>query len=228
MWVHHGASGDSTLRTLQAYERYHVGVLGWRAPGWSFAVCYEGSEAVVYEIRGWGHTGAHTAGDNHDSHGVVLVGDWTSGSVPGPMVHALAWLACHAGEEGYGPREVTGGHRQAPGAETDCPGDAGMRAVRRARELVNSAEPSVAPPEPPPKLARNVEDSDEEADMLVDVVEVGEELYLIHHPFRLQVPADHHDYYRDLAGPEGDRRYDGPWKWTRDRLEKHPKMPWTP
>lgn len=221
-WVHHGAAGDSTLRTLWGYERYHVKTLGWRAPGYSFAICYENGEAVIYECRGWGGQGAHTSGRNGVSHGVVLVGNWSAGSVPEPMVHALAWLILHGDEQDYGPAEISGGHRQAPGAETACPGNAGMRAIDRARALIADSGP--ADPQPDDED----DELDEEEDMAVDVVEVGDEVHLIEHPWRIKVPDDaaQKDYWRDLARSDKNSQYRGPWPWTRERLERHPKVPW--
>lgn len=216
-WVHHGAVGDSTLRTLWGYERYHVKTKGWRAPGYSFAICYENGRATIYVLRGWGGIGAHTLGDNRESHGVVLVGDWTSDKVPEPMVHALAWLILYSADLDYGPEEITGGHRDAPGAETSCPGNAGMRAVEKARKLIAGSTPM-----PPPE-----EDTeDEEDDMAIDVVEVGDEVHLIEHPWRIEVPEEARSYYRDLAQSDANKQYVGPWKWTRGRLEMHPEAPW--
>lgn len=215
-WVHHGANGDATLRTLWGYERYHVKTKGWRAPGYSFAICYENGRATIYVLRDWGGVGAHTLGRNRVSHGVVLVGDWTAGKVPEPMVHALAWLILHGAELDHGPEEITGGHRNAPGAETACPGEAGMRALDKARELVAGSTPM--PPDD--------DTDDEEDDMAIDVIEVGDEVHLIEHPWRIEVPEGARDYYRNLALSDKNKQYLGPWKWTRERLENHPPIPW--
>lgn len=213
-WVHHGAGGDSTLRTLLGYERYHVKTKGWAALGYSFAVCYERGRVTIYVGRGWGVVGAHTLGDNDESHGVVLVGDWTRGTVPQPMVAAVAWLVLRGEEVGAGPRAITGGHRQAPGAQTSCPGNAGMDAMRAARELIDRSEPAPAP--------------EEEETMSVDVVEVNGEMWLVDHPVAIgPVPAEHRDYYRNLAGSAANRQYRGPHKWSRERLAAHPQRSWS-
>lgn len=213
-WVHHGAGGDATLRTLLGYERFHVKTKGWRALGYSFAICYDGRKATIYVARGWGGVGAHTQGDNDESHGVVLVGDWTRGPVPEPMVAALAWLILRGEEVGAGPREITGGHRNAPGAQTSCPGAAGMQAMRGARELIAVSEPTPTP--------------DEEDDMAVDVVEIDENVWLVDHPVAIgPVPAEHRDYYRRLAQSSKNRQYRGPYSWSRERLAAHPQHSWS-
>lgn len=33
VWIHHGATGDSSLATLRAYDRYHVRHHRWAALG---------------------------------------------------------------------------------------------------------------------------------------------------------------------------------------------------
>lgn len=217
-WVHHGAGGDATLRTLLGYERYHVQTKGWRALGYSFAIGLRASgKAVIWVARGWGGVGAHTQGDNDESHGVVLVGDWTRGTVPQPMVGALAWLILRGEEVGAGPREITGGHRNAPGAQTRCPGNAGMAAMRSARELIHRSAPVEPTPTP-----------EEEETMSVDVVEVNGEVWLVDHPVAIgPVPAEHRDYYRNLAGSGKNRQYKGPHSWSRERLAAHPQRSWS-
>lgn len=140
-WVHHGAAGTPDLATLRSYERYHVSTLGWRAPGYNWAITGDGT---VYELRGWFAEGAHTSGRNRVSHAVLLVGDWTRGRVPDAMVESLAWLTREGARVGALVRpQISGGHRDAPGQSTTCPGAAGMDAIDRARRLL--AQPAPAP-----------------------------------------------------------------------------------
>lgn len=132
IWIHHGAGGSPDLATLRSYDRYHTVTKGWGALGYSFAITVDG----IYEGRGWGKQGAHTKGRNRLSHGIVLVGDWTSKTVPQSMVDSLAWLVRLGQRVGAAPLTITGGHREAPGAFTACPGAGGMDAVARARRLL--------------------------------------------------------------------------------------------
>ena len=143
VWLHHGASGSPTLATLRAYERYHVGTLGWSALGYSWAVTGDGT---VYEGRGWLRAGAHTSGRNRVSHGIVLVGDWSTGTVPTVMVDAVARILRHGQETGAIPgRPRIDGHRNAPGASTACPGWAGMQALPKIRrQAASTAEDIMA------------------------------------------------------------------------------------
>jgi hypothetical protein len=119
LWLHHGASGTSTVATARAYARWHIVNNGWMHVGYSFLV----AAGKVLEGRGAGRAGAHTSGDNHGSHGVCLVGDYTSRGPSPEDVDALRWLLRHGHAQGWWPTaEFTGGHRDAPGASTSCPG----------------------------------------------------------------------------------------------------------
>lgn len=159
-WVHHGAVGAPTLATLRAYERYHVANNGWLALGYNFAIGYEHDAAQIYEARGWHRAGAHTSGRNTRSHAVLLIGDWTSKRVPDEMVKALVWLTREGHRVGALRRpRISGGHLQAPGQNTRCPGAGGLDAVNRARILLSAPaniEEDVMSPAQEAKLDRAI------------------------------------------------------------------------
>lgn len=141
--MHHGAAGTPDLATLRSYEHYHVVTLGWRALGYSWAIVGDGT---IYEGRGWFAEGGHTSGRNRISHAVLLVGDWTRGRVPDPMVESLAWLTREGARVGALVRpQISGGHRDAPGQSTTCPGAGGMDAIERARRLLTQPAPDRRP-----------------------------------------------------------------------------------
>lgn len=119
VWLHHGASGTSSIRTARAYARFHIGTRGWQDIGYSFII----AEGQVLEGRGAGRSGAHTSGHNTTSHGIAIAGDYTNRDPDPADVDALRWLLRHGYESGWWPSPtITGGHRQAPGASTTCPG----------------------------------------------------------------------------------------------------------
>ena len=121
VWLHHGAAGTSTVRTAIGYARYHIETRGWLAIGYSHLI----AEGKVLEGRGAGRQGAHTLGENDTSHGIAMVGDYTSHPPSDRDLDALRWLLSHGHEQGWWPTpQLTGGHRDAPGATTSCPGDA--------------------------------------------------------------------------------------------------------
>lgn len=136
LWLHHGAAGSSTVDTARSYLRHHIVVNGWRDIGYSFLI----ADGQVLEGRGAGYAGAHTRGDNQRSHGICMVGDYQS-RTPAPQdIAALVDLIVHGHEQGWWPGQLTGGHRDAPGATTLCPGDSLHRLIptinRRALDLI--------------------------------------------------------------------------------------------
>lgn len=119
VWLHHGASGTSSIRTARAYARFHIVNRGWQDIGYSFVI----AEGRVLEGRGAGRSGGHTSGHNSTSHGICVAGDYTSRDPDPADLDALRWLLAHGTEQGWWPTPtITGGHRQAPGASTTCPG----------------------------------------------------------------------------------------------------------
>ena len=136
LYLHHGASGTSSLATLIAYERHHVLGNGWAGGlGYNFAI----AAGRIYEGRGAGRQGAQVRGRNRLSHGIVICGDYTSRDPADRDLDALVWLVRHGHEQGWWPSTITGGHRDAPGASTACPArlrhfipEVNLRATRSA------------------------------------------------------------------------------------------------
>jgi hypothetical protein len=119
VWLHHGASGTSTVATANAYTRWHIHNNGWADIGYSWLV----AGGKVLEGRGPGRAGAHTQGQNLTSYGVCMVGDYTRLGPSPADLDALVWLLRHGVERGWwGQPRLAGGHTDAPGADTDCPG----------------------------------------------------------------------------------------------------------
>ncbi len=120
-WLHHGAAGTSSISTMRPYAKYHIETRGWLAIGYSWGI----AEGKVLECRGAGRAGAHTRGDNFDSYGIVVAGNYTDDLPSQEDLDALIWLLRHGASQGWWPTPtLTGGHRDAPGAFTSCPGDA--------------------------------------------------------------------------------------------------------
>ena len=134
VWLHHGASGASSLATIRAYLRHHVNTNGWATIGYSFLI----AGGVVYEGRGPGRQGAHTRGQNRTSHGIVIAGDYSARPPSDADLDALVALLRHGHQQRWWRHpHITGGHRNAPGASTTCPGSRLHAAIpdinRRAR-----------------------------------------------------------------------------------------------
>lgn len=146
LWLHHSVTGvtedpSADMRFLQriAFSRKFSDI------SYSWAVHTSG---MVLEGRGT-NVGAHTAGRNSTSFGVVLIGDYTRRVVTDAQVDSVrqlvaALIAQGALNPGLYP---TGGHRQAPGANTVCPGEFAMRRLPEMRA------PWIGIPDPPKEVA---------------------------------------------------------------------------
>lgn len=110
------AAEYAAMRTLEriGQQRFGSGI------SYNLAVMPSGR---VYVGTGVRRVGAHTRGRNTRALGVVLVGNFEASPVPAPALKALSDLLRFAGEEGWlKAARFTGGHRDALGANTSCPG----------------------------------------------------------------------------------------------------------
>lgn len=126
IWLHHGAAGASLISTARSYLDYHLDRRRWADIGYSWLI----AEGKVLEGRGPGRAGAHTQGDNTASYGICMVGNFQTSLPDDRDLDALVWLLRHGVSEGWWSRPtLTGGHRDAPGASTSCPGVALWRHI---------------------------------------------------------------------------------------------------
>ncbi len=98
VFVHHTAGGNNYACSeapalIRGIYRYHVVSQGWRDVGYNFFVDKCGT---IYEGRAGGVDkpvqGAHTAGFNHNSMGVALLGSYGDTAPPAQAVDAVAQL----------------------------------------------------------------------------------------------------------------------------------------
>lgn len=78
-------------------------------------------DGTVYEGRGAGVIGGHTKGDNSKSHAICAMGDFDKRAPTPQMLHGIVSLIAYGRGRGWW-HGLTGGHRDAPGASTACPG----------------------------------------------------------------------------------------------------------
>lgn len=84
----------------------------------------------VYEGHGIDRQGAHTAGLNSTARAIVLVGDYSQRRPTEAQLNSVAGLLVMGRDRGWWPHaRLAGGHRQAPGASTACPGDAAFAMI---------------------------------------------------------------------------------------------------
>lgn len=141
VWLHHSVTlapdlvwvdvdGDGieddeqrAMRTLEdiGQARFGGGI------SYTFAVMPSGR---IYEGHSVDRKGSHTGGRNSLARAIVLVGDYTTRPLTGEQQRAVARLLQHGHAAGWWrTARLNGGHRQAPGASTACPGDAALAAI---------------------------------------------------------------------------------------------------
>ncbi len=131
LWLHHFAGRWHGASGMRACQNFHMDTNGWNDIAYSFCVDTDG---VIYEGRGAGIAGGHTKGHNTISHAICLMGNFDVDELPRAMVRAVAALAAHGQSHGWWG-DWTGGHREASGASTACPGKHGMAALPDIRAL---------------------------------------------------------------------------------------------
>lgn len=120
---------ERAMRTLEdiGQSRFGGGI------SYTFAVMPSGR---IYEGHGVDRQGAHTGGRNSIARAIVLVGDYSRQAMTEAQMRAVAALLQHGRAAGWWKAaRLNGGHRQAPGASTACPGDAAFAAIPRINQL---------------------------------------------------------------------------------------------
>ncbi|MFN0109468.1 MAG: N-acetylmuramoyl-L-alanine amidase [Blastocatellia bacterium] len=138
--VHHTFSPSTATNgdwaaLVRSVWNFHVFSNGWADIGYNYVIDQTG---VIYEGRSGGDNvqGAHFSGVNGNTMGVVIIGDFTTGTPPPAALNSLkkilAWKAYQraidpAGQSRHAASGLTinniSGHRDGPGA-TECPGNA--------------------------------------------------------------------------------------------------------
>jgi peptidoglycan hydrolase-like protein with peptidoglycan-binding domain len=131
------AAGVAQVRGIQAF---HMGPQrGWADIGYSFLVDDEGN---IYEGRGWGVAGGHTANWNSKSHAVCAI--LNDGQQPTPAMLAALRFVHDEHDQKYGK----GFHRSHRDVNpTSCPGDILHGWMQAGMPVAGGASP------PPPPAA---------------------------------------------------------------------------
>ncbi|MES2209431.1 MAG: peptidoglycan recognition family protein [Chloroflexota bacterium] len=170
VWLHHSvtASGapNSSLAvdTLSVRQLEEIGQARFgRGISYTFAVCPSGR---VFEGHSIDRQGAHTKNDNTRGRGIVLVGNYDVHTPTGPALDAVAELLVRGADLGWWRRPyLAGGHRDAPGASTACPG----RYAYAAIGAINTAAGRLAAGHPVTPAREEPDLSPEEHAMLVTI-----------------------------------------------------------
>jgi hypothetical protein len=105
---------------MRQIQRFHMETRGWSDIAYSFVVDPDTLE--VFEGRGAGIAGGHTRGHNTISHAICVMGNYETDRPTDALLNRIAELVAHGHHQGWWPAQLTGGHRDASGASTACPG----------------------------------------------------------------------------------------------------------
>ena len=138
VWLHHSATTApiggpavevASMRVLEriGQERFGGGI------SYTWAVMPSG---IVYQGHSVTRQGAHTKGRNSVSRAIVLVGNYQTSPTTSAQRQSVAALLRYAQAQGWiAHAKLDGGHQDAPGAQTACPGVYGMTAVGEINRL---------------------------------------------------------------------------------------------
>lgn len=105
----------AAVRTLEAIGESRFG----KGISYHFPITPAG---LLFEGVSIDRVGAAIAGYNTPSANIVLVGNYDVANPPRPMLEAVDWLLHHGAGKWWRKPLLAGGHRDAPGAQTACPG----------------------------------------------------------------------------------------------------------
>jgi hypothetical protein len=189
VWAHHTAgsidqgSNNRWSDDLRSIQSYHMGVRGWSDIAYSFLIDKTGQ---IFEGRGALISGAHTAGDNSKSHAICFIGNYQNYGLSDKAQESAVWLLSHGYKQGWWANpEFHGGHRQAPGASTACPGNHVMAALpninREARRLAGvTQQGDNEVNEYVRRIQQAINDADHVDDITVDGIAGAETLQAVH------------------------------------------------
>jgi hypothetical protein len=154
VWLHHSVTvapdlvppfddDHAAIRTLERIGEQRFG----RGISYTFPITPAG---LIFEGHSVDRVGAHTGGRNTVSRAICFVGDYERNRPTEAMLDAAAWLLREGRARGWWTAaRLTGGHRDAPGASTACPGRHAYALISEINRRAASGGP--VPPPPPPK-----------------------------------------------------------------------------
>ena len=134
--IHHSATNNGNAATIDAAHKAR----GWKGLGYDFVInngTGKGDGVVEVGFR-WRQQmeGAHCGGTpgneyNEAGIGICLVGDFTDHMPSRSQLASLNRLVCYLMDTYHISASNVIGHREAPNAHTECPGDTFYNYIRR-------------------------------------------------------------------------------------------------
>lgn len=129
LYFHHSVTPGKNLTTMERMKQairnlraIHLGN-GWSDVGYNLGITEPAGKhrrAKVWELRGVDRVPAAQGGANQGTIACVVIGNFESTHLDRATLRAMKRLAKHARKR-WGVRYV-GGHQEAPGQSTACPG----------------------------------------------------------------------------------------------------------
>jgi hypothetical protein len=126
--IHHSATTDGlVLKDFDAIKRYHINHNGWRDIGYHYVVESVSNQYQIIPGRPENDDGAHCIGQNSQSIGICLVGNFIEQEPPEAQIQTLIYLikdiySRHGQLPIYGHRDFYA---------TSCPGKLNIERVRK-------------------------------------------------------------------------------------------------
>ena len=137
VWLHHSVTKATKNPVTDAKVIGNIGIARFGRLSYSFIIHPDGT---ILEGQN-GHVGAHTRGQNSTTQAICCVGNFEKDPVTPEMVAAIRLLV-----RDFGP--LLGGHRDAPGAATACPGRNLYARLPELRVPAAAVEPPAPEPDP--------------------------------------------------------------------------------
>lgn len=120
VWLHHtvgyGKGGASYMRTMQTQHQFK----GWSDIAYNWVI--DPVTDIVYVGRGPMARPGAQKGHNNQTMAVCFMGDFRQRTLTQRNIDTLVVLMEWTSAHGFNPPFINGGHRDAPGQSTTCPG----------------------------------------------------------------------------------------------------------
>ena len=118
--IHHSLTKDSQTVSWGAIRRYHIETMGWDDIGYQWGIELVNDHYEILMGRRPDQIGAHTIGQNDESIGICVVGNYDIDPVPNTLKEAIQKLLTWLIIEYKIPSKAIYGHCQF--APKTCPG----------------------------------------------------------------------------------------------------------